>query len=125
MSIALWCVLFAGLMPYLTVGFAKGPGGGYDNRHPREWAKSLSGFRARANAAHQNHFEFFPLFAVAVILAEWKAGAGAADRFAIAVIAFRLVYTAAYLADRPKMRSLFWFLAIVGNVSLFVVAARA
>jgi uncharacterized MAPEG superfamily protein len=125
MSIALWCVLFAGLLPYFTVGIAKFSGGGYDNTHPRDWAKGLSGRRARAHAAHQNHFEFFPLFAAAVLIAEWKAGDGSADRLALAIMACRLAYTAAYLGDRPNIRSLMWFLALAGTIGLFVFAGRS
>lgn len=125
MSIALWSVLFAALLPYLTVGIAKFSGGGYDNSHPRDWATRLAGRRARAHAAHQNHFEFFPFFAIAVLIAEWKAGSGSADRLALAIIACRLAYTAAYLGDRPNLRSLMWFLALAGTAALFVIGARA
>ena len=74
MSLALWSVLLAGLLPYITVLFAKLPGGDYDNAAPREWAKNLTGIRQRAYAAHQNHFEFFPFFASAVIIAEMRTG---------------------------------------------------
>ncbi|WP_150285960.1 MAPEG family protein [Rhabdaerophilum calidifontis] len=124
MSIALWSILFAGLLPYLTVGIAKFSGGGYDNARPREWAGSLTGLRARAHAAHQNHFEFLPLYAAGVMLAEWKAGPGAADMPALAIMALRLGYTGAYLADRPSLRSLLWALALAGVAGLFALAAR-
>jgi uncharacterized MAPEG superfamily protein len=124
MSIALWCVFFAGLLPYFTVVVAKGSGGGYDNSQPREWAKGLSGFRQRAYAAHQNHFEFFPFFAVAVIIAEWKTGGNpAVDRLALAIIACRLFYTACYFNDKASFRSLAWGLAMLGIIGLFVMTA--
>lgn len=124
MSLALWCVLFAGLLPYFAVVAAKRSGGGYDNAAPREWAKSLGGFRQRAYAAHQNHLEFFPLFAVAVLIAEWKTGGGAGvDRLAAAIIACRLFYTGAYLADKPTLRSIAWGFAMLGAIGLFVMAA--
>jgi uncharacterized MAPEG superfamily protein len=123
MSTALWCVLFAGLLPYFTVVAAKRSGGGYDNASPREWAKSLDGFRQRAYAAHQNHFEFFPFFAAAVIIADWKAGGATVDRLALAILACRLAYTAAYVMDRPTLRSLAWGVALIGIIGLFVLAA--
>lgn len=124
MSTALWCVLFAGLLPYFTVVAAKRAGGGYDNSSPREWAKSLDGFRQRAYAAHQNHFEFFPFFAAAVIIAEWKTGGSTAvDRLVLAVVVCRLVYTGAYFTDRPTLRSIAWGLGIIGIIGLFVLAA--
>lgn len=124
MSFALWSVLFAGLLPYFTVVAAKRSGGGYDNAAPREWAKSLGGFRQRAHAAHQNHLEFFPLFAVAVLVAEWKTGGGAGvDRLAAAIIAFRLLYTGAYFADKATLRSILWGFALLGVIGLFGMAA--
>jgi uncharacterized MAPEG superfamily protein len=126
MSIALWCILFAGLLPYFTVVLAKRSGGGYDNASPREWAKGLSGFRHRAHAAHQNHFEFFPFFAAAVLIAEWKAGGGVnVDRIALLCMAARLFYTWAYFADKPSLRSLAWSIGIVGIIALFGMAAGA
>ena len=124
MSIALGCLLAAALLPYLTVGIAKFPGAGYDNSNPREWARTLSGLRARAHATHQNHFEFLPFYAAAVLLAEWKAPGWGADRLALAILACRLLYTAAYLADRPILRSVAWMLALGGTIGLFVLGAR-
>lgn len=122
MSIALWCVLLAGILPVLTVAAAKAGGSGYDNHDPRNWALRLEGFRKRAYAAHQNAYEFFPLFAVAVIIAEWKGGGGApTDRLAMAIIACRLLYAASYMADRATMRSLAWALAWFGTIALFVL----
>jgi uncharacterized MAPEG superfamily protein len=125
MSLALWTLLIAGLMPYLTVGFAKFSGGRYDNHHPREWAQGLSGQRARAYAAHQNHFEFFPFFAAAVIIAEWKTGgSGWINALALTAIGARIAYTACYLKDLANLRSLSWFIGILCIVALFVLAAQ-
>ena len=50
MTIALWMILIAALLPYLTVGIAKFSGGDYDNATPRVWSATLSGWRARAYA---------------------------------------------------------------------------
>jgi uncharacterized MAPEG superfamily protein len=124
MTLALWMVLLAGLMPYLTVGFAKFSGGRYDNNHPRQWAAGLEGFRARAYAAHQNHFEFFPFFAAAVIIAEMKTGgSGLMNGLAIAAIAARIAYTFCYLKNHANLRSLCWFIGILCITGLFVLAA--
>lgn len=122
MSIALWTVLFAGILPPLTVIIAKRAGAGYDNHDPRGWAQGLEGFRKRAHAAHQNSYEFFPLFAVAVLIAEWKLGANpAVDRLTLGIIGARLLYTATYLSDNPNLRSIAWFIAWLGTVALFVM----
>jgi uncharacterized MAPEG superfamily protein len=124
MTLALWMVLIAGILPVLTVGIAKATARNYDNNHPRQWAQSLSGLQARAYAAHQNHYEFFPLFAAAVIIAEWKAGSSASlDGLALAVIVARLGYTASYLLDWAMLRSLAWALAWFGSIAIFASAA--
>ena len=124
MSIALWCVFFAGLLPYFTVVIAKRSGGAYDNSQPREWAKGLTGFRQRAYAAHQNHFEFFPFFASAVIIADWKTGGSTLiNALALWCVACRLVYTAMYFNNKASLRSLFWGFALLGIIGLFVLAA--
>jgi uncharacterized MAPEG superfamily protein len=126
MSIALWCVLVAAILPVLTVGFAKRSGKGYDNSDPRGWALNLDGQRKRAHAAHQNSYEFFPFFAVAVIIAEWKGGGGAStDRLAMAIIACRLLYTGCYIADKATLRSVAWILAWFGTIALFVLGGTA
>ena len=74
MSIPFWCLFFSALLIYL----AKAPvakamseeGGGYDNRNPRAQQARLTGFGARAVAAHQNSIEIFPLFAAGVLVAQ-------------------------------------------------------
>lgn len=124
MALSLWMLLVAGLMPYATVGFAKFSARGYDNNHPRQWASKLEGQQARAYAAHQNHFEFFPFFAVAVMLAEWRTGGSATvNLLAVAAIGARIAYTACYLTDRATPRSLCWFLGMLCIFALFGAAA--
>ena len=68
MTFAYWMLLVAALLPYFTVGLAKS--GGFDNHAPRPSLEGLRGWRRRAVWAHQNHFEAFPAFAAAVIVAE-------------------------------------------------------
>lgn len=125
MSLALWTLLIAGLLPYLTVGLAKAGARGYDNSAPRDWARSLEGFGRRAHAAHLNHFEFFPFFASAVIVAYLRLGPNVAvDWVAAGVVLARIAYTIAYLIDRPTLRSIVWIVGIAGVICLFVLAAR-
>ncbi|MCU0817837.1 MAG: MAPEG family protein [Beijerinckiaceae bacterium] len=124
MAFSFWMLLVAGLLPYATVGFAKFSARGYDNNHPRQWAAGLQGFQARAYAAHQNHFEFFPFFAAAVIIAEMRSGGNATvNLLAIAAIAARIAYTACYLTDRATLRSLCWIVGILCIIGLFGTAA--
>lgn len=123
MTTAYWCVLVAGVLPYFATLTAKA-GAPYDNRHPRAWLATLSGWRARANAAQHNGFEAFPFFAAAVIIAH-LAGAeqGRIDALALGFIAARVGHFAAYLADLPALRSLLWFLGLGCVFGLFAVAA--
>lgn len=121
MSIALGCVLAAGLMPYLFTAIAKFSGPRYDNRLPRQWQASLQGLPQRAHAAHLNSFEAFPLFAVAVLAAlQFGAPAGRVDLLALGFVGLRLLYGACYLANQAVLRSLVWLAAMVCCVAIFL-----
>lgn len=124
MSIAYWCVLAAAVMPYLTVAVAKARSS-YDNRDPRA-AGTYEGLAYRAHSAHQNGFEAFPFFAVAVLVA--SAGSahaviGPLNALALVWLALRLVYIAAYLLDRPSLRSLAWIAGLIVMVAIFTLPA--
>jgi uncharacterized MAPEG superfamily protein len=120
MTFAYWVLLLAALLPYLTVGLAKS--GGFDNHAPRPSLERLAGWRRRADWAHRNHFEAFPAFAAAVIVAELAhAPQGRIDLFAGIFVLLRLIYTALYLADLAALRSIVWSLGILAVISLFVL----
>ncbi|MCJ7555450.1 MAG: MAPEG family protein [Gammaproteobacteria bacterium] len=122
MTIALWCVLVAGIMPYLFTGIAKSSRPGYNNRAPREFLSTLEGWGQRANWAQVNSFEAFPLFAVAVLAAQLRgAEQSVVDQLAMGFIAARLAYGAFYVFDRATLRSLAWTAGIGCAVALFIV----
>ena len=122
MTVALWCVFVAGLLPYVATLIAKS--GGYDNRAPRDWLARQEGFRKRANAAQMNSFEAFPFFAAAVITAHVLNGPQSlVDTLALVFIAARIAYLASYLANKPALRSLGWFVGLAMIVAIFIVAA--
>jgi uncharacterized MAPEG superfamily protein len=125
MTIALWCLLAAGLLPVMTVAVAKwGPG--LDNSHPRDWANTLEGYRRRAYAAHQNGFEAFPLFAAAVLAAKWAAAPQApVDALALLFLAARVAYTGAYIADQPTIRSIVWIVGWAATLAIFTAPVWA
>ncbi|MDZ4368812.1 MAG: MAPEG family protein [Afipia sp.] len=124
MTIALWCVLAAGLMPLLWTGVAKSTAPRFNNRDPRGWQAKLEGRAKRAHAAHLNSFEAFPLFAVGVLVAQQAAVPQATvDAVAIAFIALRLTYGICYLTDAHWLRSLVWFAALACSIGLFIAAA--
>ena len=123
MSIAYWCVLIAGLLPYVATLTAK-LGARFDNRKPREWLAQQSGYRSRANAAQLNGFEAFPLFAAAVIVAHLtEAPQARVDMLAMVFIAARLAYLGLYLADQAALRSLAWAVGIGSAVAIFLSGA--
>jgi uncharacterized MAPEG superfamily protein len=124
MTLAFWCVLVAGLLPYAGTLTAKIGGERFDNRNPREWLGAQAGFRQRANAAQLNGFEAFPLFAAGVVIAH-LAGAPQPriDTLAVVFVVGRIAYMLCYLADFATLRSLAWFVGIGSAVGLFIVAA--
>jgi uncharacterized MAPEG superfamily protein len=119
MALALWCVLAAGFLPYVMTAIAKS-GGNVDNRAPRESAERYEGYRKRAHAAQLNGFEAFPLFAAAVIIAEMKgAPHHALNILAAGFVAARILYSGAYVADLPSLRSLVWGVGFVLVLAIF------
>lgn len=123
MTIAFWCVLAAGLLPYIATVTAKG-GVPFDNRNPRDWLAKQEGWRRRANAAQANSFEAFPLFAAAVIVAFLvKAPQERVDTLALVFVAARVLYLVCYVADWSILRSLAWFAGIASAVWIFVAGA--
>lgn len=123
MTTALWCVLAAGLLPYAATAIAKG-GARADNRDPRAWLAAQSGWRARAHAAQLNGFEAFPLFAAAVLVAQQlHAPQPRVDALALAFVAARLAYLAAYVADWHLLRSIVWTIGIGSAIAIFLTGA--
>ena len=116
MTIAKWCVLIACLLPMLTALLPKvfslrlSPKEGmYDNNQPRAWAASLSGWQARAIAAHSNGFECLPLFVAAVLFAHLAhADQARIDMLAMLFVGLRLAYIALYLMNLGTLRTLVW-----------------
>ena len=121
MTIALYCVLAAGLMPFLWTGVAKVRGPRYNNFNVRLWQGTLEGAAQRAHAAHLNSFEAFPLFAAAVIVAQITGAEQArVDMLALGFIGLRVLYGILYLADKATLRSLVWMAALICNVMIFI-----
>ena len=123
MTFALWSILAAAVLPYLTVGLAKFGGPGYDNAAPRRSLEALRGWRARADWAHRNHLEAFAPFAAGVLVAQFAhAPQGWVNALAGGFILLRIGYTAAYVFDRPALRSLLFALAFACVAGLFVAS---
>ncbi|MBS0469858.1 MAG: MAPEG family protein [Proteobacteria bacterium] len=122
MTVAEWMLLAAvpiyllTLAPFKPLGYRD-----FDNARPRDpafWAEPL---RARALGAHVNGIETFPLFAAAVLLAEFRAvPQHIVDLLAIGFIVLRLAFVAAYLLNYPWTRTLIWNTGFAVNLTLFL-----
>ena len=121
MTIAEWCV-FATLMLYLLsialvkwIGFRR-----FDNSKPRDPAFYQDPIAARALGAHQNGIEAFPFFAVAVLLAEFRAGPQRLiDELAVLFLIVRIAYVLTYLGNRPTLRTILWSIGFAINIAIF------
>ena len=122
MPVAYWCILIAALLPLVWVGYAKS--GAKDNNTPRDDAEKLAGGKRRAYAAHQNAYENFPFFAVAVMAAlSFGASPGTVDWLAALYIAFRVAHGLLYVADKSSLRSMAYAGALFANIAIFVLPA--
>lgn len=132
MTIALWCVLIAILLPYVCFGIARNRGRGADrrrlrdNRHPRDFPNRIQGVARRAWDAHLNSFESLPGFAAAVIIAHFvHAPQHPVDALAVTWVVVRMAYVAFYLADKATLRSASQFVSLGCVLGLFVAAGLA
>ncbi|MGS0466570.1 MAPEG family protein [Cobetia marina] len=119
------CLLFAALMLVLTkapVAWAQQRTGRYDNHDPRAQQRELTGFGARALAAHQNSNEAFPLFAAGVLVSVIVApGAPIATTLAMIFVLARLGYWGCYLANIALLRSLLWGVGYLVSLALIAM----
>ncbi|MBV4539223.1 MULTISPECIES: MAPEG family protein [Pseudomonas] len=127
MTVALWCILIALILPPLCALIAKLSSGRFglkDNHDPRAFLDTLSGLPRRAHAAQQNSYEAFPAFAAAVLVADIVGNAEQVtqDVLGVMYITSRLLYIICYLADWAALRSLVWFAGLALIVSFFVVS---
>jgi uncharacterized MAPEG superfamily protein len=129
MTIALFCILLAAIMPIVCAGLAKGrdmnvsyKDGGYDNRNPRDWIAKQDGFKKWAQAAQENCWEALPFFAAAVIVSHMLGVVGwLPNALAVAFILLRCVYIWLYVTARQRQRSIVWVIAFAVNVAIFLL----
>ncbi len=124
MYFAYWMVLAAAFHPYACTAYAKGAGA--DNHAPRLYAQTLTGPRQRADWAQRNHFEIFPLFAAAIIIASIAGAAHMTVNWLAGIfVTLRVLYSFAYITDRATLRSILFILGALCIVGLFVAAGMA
>jgi uncharacterized MAPEG superfamily protein len=122
MTTLIICLFIAALLPFIAkipVAIAMHKMGGYNNNHPRAQQGKLTGFGARAFAAHQNAFESLHIFAPAVLLAIATQNTGIfIEQLAITHIVARVLYNIAYLMNIGVVRSFIWGIGIVSSFSI-------
>ena len=123
MTIANWCIALAVLLPIGWSMLSKTQLS-YNNRQPRVYEETLSGWRQRAHWTHLNSIEAFAPFAAAVLVAQQADGVqGLIDLLAVVFIALRIVYGVCYLANLGALRTLVFSLGMGCVLALFAVAA--
>jgi len=125
MTFLIWTLIIAALLPYLAKGpvaHAMSKLGGYDNNHPRAQQGKLTGFGARALAAHQNAFESFMIFAAAILLAisTHHIDETIQQLAAIYIIA-RVIYNLLYLFNIGILRSVVWFISLGSSLAIMML----
>lgn len=126
MTVPMICLIFSALMILMTkapVAMAQSKEGrGYDNRNPRQQQARLTGFGARALAAHQNMIEAFPIFAAGLLLALVAGVQGQwVGILSIAFVIARIVYSVCYWADIHALRSLSWGVGFFASIGLMAL----
>jgi len=122
MNTIILCAFIAALLPYLAkmpLALAMNKEGKYDNNYPREQQSRLTGFGARALAAHQNSFESLIIFGIAIAVVLTTETTGASIQWlAITHVVARIIYCVMYYIDKDLLRSLSWFVATASSFTM-------
>jgi len=121
MTLAEWMIFAAVILYLVTIAPLKAIGHrAFDNANPRDPTFYKPGIGARALGAHINGIETFPFFAIAVLLAEFRhTPQNWVDGLAVAFVAIRAFFVAAYVGNWPTTRTLLWNLGFAVNGAIF------
>lgn len=127
LNIVIMIILAACFLPYIFTIIAR-MNAGYNPKihdNPRKLLENSTGLAARANAVQQNSFEGLPLFLTAMLMADYLVVADIIIiLFGLVYILLRVLYGLCYLANFPRLRSIFWLLATLCPVALLMLSAR-
>lgn len=127
LNVIITCLIIVTLLPFLAKAplawamneYGNGESKGYDNAHPRQQQRQLTGFGARCLAAHENSFEAIIMFAPAVLLAIATNNANEyTANLAMGFVICRIAYLLSYWFNLDKIRSTVW---VVGVVCSFTI----
>ncbi|NMH59251.1 MAPEG family protein [Alteromonas ponticola] len=127
MTLLLLCLFIATLMPILAkvpLAYAQNKQeGGYNNKEPRAQQASLTGFGARARAAHENCFEALTMFAPGLLACIATNTTGPLIvNLAITFVVARTVYLFAYWFNIHLLRSSAWLVGFAVSLALIYFA---
>ena len=125
MTVAEWCIFASLMLALLSIASVKWfRFGRFDNSKPRDPAFYEDPIATRALGAHQNGIEAFPFFAVAVLLAEFRAcPQNLINELAILFVIVRIAYVFTYIGNRPTLRSILWSIGFAINIAIFFLPA--
>jgi uncharacterized MAPEG superfamily protein len=125
MTVAEWCIFASLMLTLLSIASVKWLRfRRFDNSKPRDPAFYESPFAARALGAHQNGIEAFPFFAVAILLAEFRAcPQNLINELAVLFVIVRIAYVFTYIGNRPTLRSILWSIGFAINLAIFFLPA--
>lgn len=110
-QVLLYSIAAAALLvyfPYLFVAFGRFQVG-YDMSAPRAMFDKLPAYAQRATWAHQNSFEVFMFFSVAVLMVyATQTGSSYTTNLTLSFLATRVAYSLCYIVNIPLVRSLMW-----------------
>jgi uncharacterized MAPEG superfamily protein len=122
-SIALAAALI--YFPYLFVVFGRFQVG-FDLGAPRASFDKLPDYAKRANWAHQNSFETFSIYSVAVLMAYvTQQNTSEAANLAIAFVVSRFLFSIFYIINFPLGRSLMFGIGSFATASLMIMSIRS
>lgn len=121
------CLFIACLLPYVwsfaSVLARRQQFERIDNQHPRAQQAQLTGWGARAIAAHKNAFEAIAVFAPAVLVAHAKgASPDMAALLSMVFVLARIAHGVCYVANQNLLRSLSFVVATACSIGLFWIS---
>lgn len=124
-------LVVAVIIGFVQIVWAAVAGGGGDRNFawlagPRDEVKPVGVVAARLDRALKNFLETFPLFAAALLAcaAAGKLGTGHTIYGAAAYVVGRALYVPLYALGTPMLRTLVWFVSILGIVAILIAFFR-
>lgn len=123
MTLALQCLKYAIILPYVFTVLAKAGAKDFTNVTPRIFLNNLTGWRQRANWAQMNTFESLPGFIAGILVAHYlQAPQDRIDILAMTYLLCRILYGFCYIFNLSNLRSIMWFTAFTCILGLFWIS---